>query len=85
MLSDAEDAIELFSFTLFGGSPEDAAMRDFRPPGCRRSSKQVKAGPSNGLPDNDLHHWPPSADSSMYSIEVEMEVPFANVTGPLFH
>ena len=55
MLSDAEDAIELFSFTLFGGSPEDAAMRDFRPPGCRRSSKQVKAGPSNGLPDNDLH------------------------------
>ena len=51
ILSDAEDAIELLSFTLFGGSPEDAAMRDFRPPGCRRSSKQVKAGPFDGLPD----------------------------------
>lgn len=47
-LSDAEDAIELFSFSLFGGSPEDAAMRDFRPPGCRQSSKQVKAGPFKG-------------------------------------
>ena len=48
-LSDAEDAIELFSLSLFGGSPEDAAMRDFRPPGCRQSSKQVKAGPFKGL------------------------------------
>jgi len=43
IVSDAEDAIELVKFSLFAGSPEDAAMRDFRRTGGRRTSKQVCA------------------------------------------
>ena len=41
-LADAEDAIELVQFSLFAGSPEEAAMRDFRPAGSRRTSKQAR-------------------------------------------
>ncbi|CAL5221646.1 g3873 [Coccomyxa viridis] len=42
-LADAEDAIELVQFSLFAGSPEEAAMRDFRPAGSRRTSKQARS------------------------------------------
>ncbi len=55
--ADAEDAIELVQLSLFAGSPEEAAVRDFRPAGSRRTGKQARGIlHSSGCPTHQHCH-----------------------------